>query len=1092
MKPGTRATDESCMVIKNKCILLLLAASFVANCSFAQKIENKDEGDKYRAVHWGLDEGMSHGQVNAMIKDVNGFLWIATGFGLNRFDGNTFKRYFADKAKKNKTIIGNFIAALIEDSLHNIWIGTDKGVSWYDTRADTFRNISSGIPPSTIVPFWATKNEVFCWDLKEFPFSSPLVAYNIHGFAKRTLAVTNVNDSVGFGVSDQYPIFDAVSNSIWLEYGFQGTAGGLLQISLTDGKRKKFYWDCYRKIPNHGHRSEGTRYDKKRNSIWISSPDGLVEFTLSDRKFHHVDALNELENRKDFWQWAGIDIDPAGRVWGVTYPEGIAIYDPSHNSVELPFPNDAITQKDVSDQNVFLYCDRDGMIWSSFWSDKGIYQLIPFSPAVRRYFGKDDKAHGLTSKHFYNCLPGGQGKLWMTSDEGIYIFDPQTGSFNLLHVRAPTDLKGTDAETFFAINVDTIRKTAWMFGFGAGWFETDLVSGKSSPVLYEESNGNKKPLLSVLAHHPQNANAVPYKNGCIIGADLPDRQEILLVTDGNPIAQKILSFSNERIIDLYGIFSNNDDVLFLKSPNDATNLTYTYHNKKWVLTATSLDSIQWSSICYNQTDETYWIIAETRLIHYDKNFRIIHSYTEDEGMPGVPIHNLVPDKKGNIWFNTDRSIFQLSTATGTITMLTEKDGFISTKDFPDLFRQKDVNGDIYIGRNNAGFDRLNPDKYISKASSVHMESLKINQQPFFLSAGIDHIEQLSLKYFENTIDIETGIIDYYNSKSKGHIRYKLEAEGKSANWQYAPAYSTIHYEGLPPAKYRLVLQSSNAANEFNGIEKILMINISPAFWNTWWFRLIALAFLIDVIYTVIRWRLKQKYNLRLERSESEKQIADVRRKATELEMQALRAQMNPHFIFNSLNSINRFILQNNKAQASEYLTKFSKLVRMILQNSQASLISLEAELEALGLYLEMEALRFNYHFDYKVTTSKDLDIEVLQVPPLILQPYVENAIWHGLMHKEEKGHLNIEVSEKDDHLYFSIEDNGIGRQKAKELASKTATKHKSMGLRITASRIAILQKNGSTESPVTIRDLVDSKGIAAGTEVIIKMPLLYD
>jgi len=290
----------------------------------------------------------------------------------------------------------------------------------------------------------------------------------------------------------------------------------------------------------------------------------------------------------------------------------------------------------------------------------------------------------------------------------------------------------------------------------------------------------------------------------------------------------------------------------------------------------------------------------------------------------------------------------------------------------------------------------------------------------------------------------------------------------------------------------LQLQASNSSNEFDGPVKTLLIAISPAVWNTWWFRLIALAFLIDLIYTIIRWRVKQKYTLQLERSEKEKQIADVKRKATELEMQALRAQMNPHFIFNSLNSINRFILQNNKAQASEYLTKFSKLVRMILQNSQASLISLESELEALDLYLEMEALRFNYHFDYKVTTSKDLDIEVLQVPPLILQPYVENAIWHGLMHKEEKGHLNIQVLEKDDQLYFSIEDDGIGRQKAKELASKTATKHKSMGLRITANRIAILQKNGSTESPVTIRDLVDSNGAAAGTEVIIKMPVIYE
>ena len=147
-------------------------------------------------------------------------------------------------------------------------------------------------------------------------------------------------------------------------------------------------------------------------------------------------------------------------------------------------------------------------------------------------------------------------------------------------------------------------------------------------------------------------------------------------------------------------------------------------------------------------------------------------------------------------------------------------------------------------------------------------------------------------------------------------------------------------------------------------------------------------------------------------------------------------------------------------------------------------------MEALGLYLEMEALRFNYHFDYKITVSKDLDIEVLQVPPLILQPYVENAIWHGLMHKEEKGHLNIEVIEKDDQLYFNISDNGIGRKKAAELASKSATKHKSMGLRITKDRIAMLQKTNGSESPVKIIDLEHEDGSAAGTEVIIKMPVI--
>ena len=114
------------------------------------------------------------------------------------------------------------------------------------------------------------------------------------------------------------------------------------------------------------------------------------------------------------------------------------------------------------------------------------------------------------------------------------------------------------------------------------------------------------------------------------------------------------------------------------------------------------------------------------------------------------------------------------------------------------------------------------------------------------------------------------------------------------------------------------------------------------------------------------------------------------------------------------------------------------------------------------------------------------------MPPLILQPYVENAIWHGLMHKEEKGQLDVEVSEEDDYLYFKITDNGIGREKAAALASKSATKHKSMGLRITAHRIAIIQKSQTLESPVTINDLVNADGSAAGTEVTIKMPVIYE
>lgn len=229
--------------------------------------------------------------------------------------------------------------------------------------------------------------------------------------------------------------------------------------------------------------------------------------------------------------------------------------------------------------------------------------------------------------------------------------------------------------------------------------------------------------------------------------------------------------------------------------------------------------------------------------------------------------------------------------------------------------------------------------------------------------------------------------------------------------------------------------------------------------------------------------------LQLQKLENIRTKAELQRQASELQMQALRAQMNPHFIFNSLNSINRFILENNKAQASEHLTKFSRLVRLILQNSQAPLISLESELESLQLYLELEAVRFDHHFEFTIKVEEDLDISSVKVPPLI-QPYAENAIWHGLMHKEEKGHLEVELFLQEDVLCCKITDDGIGRKKAAELKSKSASSHKSMGMQITASRIEMLQQKKQLDAGIKITDMVLADGSAGGTEVMLKIPIM--
>ena len=227
-------------------------------------------------------------------------------------------------------------------------------------------------------------------------------------------------------------------------------------------------------------------------------------------------------------------------------------------------------------------------------------------------------------------------------------------------------------------------------------------------------------------------------------------------------------------------------------------------------------------------------------------------------------------------------------------------------------------------------------------------------------------------------------------------------------------------------------------------------------------------------------KLSMQKNFEVQQLENEK-------KQAELEMQALRAQMNPHFIFNCLSSINRFILKNEPKIASNYLTRFSRLMRMVLINSHKPLIALEDELQMLSLYLEMERLRFKNSFDYGITFLNAIDSDNIFIPPLLLQPFCENAIWHGLMHKEGESQLYIELSMQDNILNCIITDNGVGREKAEEMNSKTAEKEKSMGLKITTERLGLLNREKGLHNFYEIEDLKDELGNAAGTRVILKI-----
>ncbi|MEP6677458.1 MAG: histidine kinase [Ferruginibacter sp.] len=255
---------------------------------------------------------------------------------------------------------------------------------------------------------------------------------------------------------------------------------------------------------------------------------------------------------------------------------------------------------------------------------------------------------------------------------------------------------------------------------------------------------------------------------------------------------------------------------------------------------------------------------------------------------------------------------------------------------------------------------------------------------------------------------------------------------------------------------------------------------------------IAFAFIGVFIFRNINLKRKNEkqhleHALELQQLESKKSTIEFQQQATELEMQALRAQMNPHFIFNCLSSINRYILINKTEEASDYLTKFSRLIRMALHNSEKTFITLENELEALRLYLDLERLRFKNAFSYSITFINTIDVNAVYIPPMLIQPFAENAIWHGLMHKKGAGSLEIQLCAEDKTLTCVIMDNGIGRNMANSLNSRSAEKNKSMGVDITAGRLALLNKSKKEAAVFNIEDLTDDDGNGCGTKVILTM-----
>jgi LytS/YehU family sensor histidine kinase len=317
-------------------------------------------------------------------------------------------------------------------------------------------------------------------------------------------------------------------------------------------------------------------------------------------------------------------------------------------------------------------------------------------------------------------------------------------------------------------------------------------------------------------------------------------------------------------------------------------------------------------------------------------------------------------------------------------------------------------------------------------------------------------------------------IPSYTSSGSNKFFYKMP--GIISEWIEVPN-GNINFSSLPIGKHILYLKGSNNDGIFSDEQKVYVI-VKPFWYQTNLIKMVTVLCIAALVFAFVRWQIR-----------SIRKEASFKQKIAETEMQALRAQMNPHFIFNSLNSIENFIMQNEKRLASDYLNKFARLIRMILDSSRNELVPLSKDMESLQLYIDLEQLRFNNKFSYQSFIDPALLNGDYRVPSLLIQPYVENAIVHGLANSEENNlNLSITVTLENDAIKYIIQDNGVGRKKANEYNLQNKPYHKSVGLQITEDRVNMFNQQAMGNDFIRFTDLYDENKEPGGTkvEIIIK------
>lgn len=1027
----------------------------------------------------GADQGLRSTTIRQVVQDEEGFIWIATAKGLHRFDGEHMHVFLHDPSYSTSLPSSDITALALQDEV--LWVGTaDAGLLRFDRRTHhSTRHVNR---PGDLR---SLDGDRVNWLLVDR--SGQLFVGTNFGSICLYRSATGDFDRIAFPRHPDVYVDRMRTRSYAMVQDVQDadtywitTAHGLLK--LTAGNWQMEFLLMHEPIT-------ANNLDKRTNNLrsMVQCPNGdlllgtwgagVLRYDPHRDRFTRYSILEDGAIRQFTNTYNAVMRGPDGSLWLGNNTAGLALLDTGTATIRHLHADAEHGMEGMRGQGVWdMHITASGDVLVTTRQDVRLFTPVrqhfatwTFEAAYKHYVGRKGIVAMLP-------MPDGTAVIGGSGLDGLYRIDPAT--HKVRYIPAPPEVWREPEREHFSVygllphDNDQVLLMGWSKLYVLD-LRTDRITLADGPFNARDWNTF---FHGIVRHSSGDIFILGRHDGLIrLSADLRRMRQYLPV----PSDSSSLGHGNY----LYATAEDEKGHLWIGHEKGFA-VFDPVHERFENFDATSrTDSLATlKSVVYVSRDARgrIWLADGQRglVIVDDPAVRPITMRTlqKGNGMQNEQVHGLLPAGDGGMWVMGSGGVEKLLAEGGSTAYRTAQglpatstpgamallpDGRLIGASGPKVFWEQ--------RQSTAGPRSPLP---------VHIASVKVFDRELDPLATYRSWSELRFQHDENFFSILLSAIDPRGIHTH---RFEYDLHPFSGGWTDAGADRVAVFTNVPSGDYTFRARAVAADGSVLGQLEMPLVMVPP-YWETWWFRSAMVLATLALIYAF--------YHIRINAIRKEARLTTAfNKRLADVELTALRAQMNPHFLFNALNSIRHHVLNSHPDEADRYLSKFARLIRLILDHSDQRSVPLAEELQALRLYLELEASRFDDKFSFQIQVDPPVDTSTTMIPPMLIQPYLENAIWHGLMQKSEGGELVLRIGREGDRLRIEVEDDGIGRAKAAEIKSRSALKKRSMGMSITQQRLAMIEKQQGIHCDLQVEDLVLPDGGPGGTRITLLIPL---